>query len=155
MFPAKDASHGVQSHGLNGGQGTQINVLEQSCLNLSFLTLTLLFYLFFADFSLAKKLNERNIVNVLQGAKFSAGHWEQLGQQLIDHTFLTTVRANRHGDSSLCMSDTISCWLRTDTEASWEKLAAAAAKVKGYGEATAASVLQKAGIVHTRMLTVF
>ena len=100
------------------------------------------------------KLDERNVVNVLHEAKFSDGHWEQLGQQLIEYDALTTIRANHHNDSSLCMSETISQWLRTDFEASWEKLAAAVSKVGGYGEATAASVREKAGIVHTCMLTV-
>ena len=49
------------------------------------------------------------------------------------------------------MSDTISQWLRTDTEATLEKLAEAVAKVEGYGEATANIVRQKAGTVHTGM----
>ena len=52
------------------------------------------------------------------------------------------------------MCDTISQWLRTNTEQSWEKLADAVAWTGEYGEATAASILQKAGIVHTCMLTV-
>ena len=97
------------------------------------------------------ELSERNILNVLHEAKFADAHWEVLGKQLIDHASLTTIRANRHGDSSLCMIDTISQWLRTDLEAFWEKLAGAVAKVEQYGEATAAIVRQKAGIVHTGM----
>ena len=105
-------------------------------------------------FHKAIQLDERNVLNVLQGAKFSAGHWEQLGLQLIDCTSLTTIAANHRGNSTLCMSDTVSQWLRTDTEASWENLADAVTWVEGYGDATAASVLQKAGVVHTCMLTV-
>ena len=31
-------------------------------------------------------------VNVLHEAQFSDGHWEQLGQQLIDHLNLTTAQ---------------------------------------------------------------
>ena len=99
----------------------------------------------------AKELNVTNIVNVLHDAIFADGDWEQLGQQLIDHASLTTIRANRHGDSSLCMIDTIAQWLRTDAAKSWEKLAKAVAKVGGYGEATADIVRQKGGIVHTGM----
>ena len=53
------------------------------------------------------------------------------------------------------MIDTISQWLRTDTDASWEKLAEAVAKVENYGKATAAVVQEKAGLVQTRMVTVF
>jgi len=93
-------------------------------------------------------------MNVLREAKFSAGHWEQLGLQLTDCASLTTIKAKRHGDPSLCMRDTISQWLRTDTKRSWEKLADAVTWTGEYGEATAASVLQKAGVVRTCMLTV-
>ena len=93
----------------------------------------------------------KNIVNVLHEANFSDGRWEELGQQLIDHPDLTTIRANRHNNCSLCMSDTVSQWLRTDTQASWEKLADAVSKVGGYGEATADCVRHKAGIVHIGM----
>ena len=77
----------------------------------------------------AKELNVMNIVNILHDAIFADGDWEQLGQQLIDHASLATIRANRHGDSSLCMIDTIAQWLRTDAAKSWEKLAKAVAKV--------------------------
>ena len=89
-------------------------------------------------------------MNVLHQAKVSDGHWEQLGLQLIEHAALTTIKANQH-DSSICMIETISQWLRTNTEASWEKLAAAVAEVVGYGKATAHTVLQKAKIVLTCM----
>ena len=112
-------------------------------------------YFCYFCFHTATKLDERNVLNVLHEAKFSDGDWEQLGQQLINRASLTTIRADRHGDSSLCMSDTISQWLRTDTDASWEKLAEAVAKVEKYGKATAAIVLEKAGRVQTRMVTVF
>ena len=79
-------------------------------------------------FHTAIQLDERNVLNVLREAKFSAGHWEQLGLQLTaDHAYLTKIRANRHGDPSLCMGDTISQWLRTDTEASWDNFADAVA----------------------------
>ena len=99
------------------------------------------------------ELNDRNILNVLHEAEFADAHWELLGNELIKRSALLTIRANRHGDSSLCMIDTISQWLRTDTEASWEKLAAAVAKLEEYGEATANVVRKKAGIVYTGMLT--
>ena len=93
-------------------------------------------------------------MNVLHDAGFSDGHWEQLGQQLIEYGTLATFRANRLGDSHLCMSDTISQWLNNDLDKSWEKLAEAVAKVKGYGQATADCVQRKAGIVHTGMFYV-
>ena len=92
------------------------------------------------------KLSEKNILNVLHEAGFADAHWELFGRQLLSGTALLTIRANRHGDSSLCMIDTISQWLRTDLEASWEKLAGAVAKVQQYGEVTANIVRQKAGI---------
>ena len=107
----------------------------------------------FSCFHSVKKLDvtERNIVNVLHQAKVSDGHWEQLGLQLIEHTAITEIKANQHIDTSICMIETISRWLRTDPEASWEKLAAAVAKVEVYGEATAHIVQQKAKIVFTCM----
>ena len=95
----------------------------------------------------------KSIVNVLHEAKFSDAHWAQLGLQLIQHFDSKIIRAD-HDRASDCMIKTISQWLRTDTEASWEKLAEAVSKVVGYGEATAAIILQKAGIVHTCMFTV-
>ena len=98
-----------------------------------------------------EQLSERNILNVLHEAGFADAHWELLGKQLINGPALLNIRANRNGDPSLCMIDTISQWQRTDLEASWEKLAGAVAKVEQYGEATAAIVWQKAGIVHTGM----
>ena len=92
------------------------------------------------------KLNEKYILNVLHEAEFADAHWELLGNKLIKHSALLTIRANRHYQANLCIMDTISQWLRSDTEASWEKLAAAVAKVEEYGEATANIVRQKAGI---------
>lgn len=100
------------------------------------------------------ELNLRNIVNVLHETGFSDGHWEQLGQQLIEYDTLATFRTNRHGDCSLCLSDTISRWLNNDLDKSWEKLAEAVARVKEYGQATADCVKQKAGIVHKCMFYV-
>ena len=95
----------------------------------------------------------RNILNVLHEAEFADAHWELLGMQLIKHSALLTIRANRHYQASLCMVDMISHWLRTDTKASWEKLAAAVSKVEQYGEATARIVRERTGIVYTGMLT--
>ena len=92
------------------------------------------------------KLSEKNILNILHEAGFADAHWQLLGQQLIEHTALQDINANHRGNPNLCMIDTISQWLRTDTEASWEKLAGAIPKVGGYGEATADIVRQKAGI---------
>ena len=92
----------------------------------------------------------KNAINVLDEAKFADGDWAQLGLQLIDHFDSTTIRAD-HGRASDCMIETILQWLRTDTKASWEKLAEVVTKVKGYGEATAAIVRQKTGIVHIGM----
>ena len=85
-------------------------------------------------------------MNVLHESKFADGDWENLGQQLIEHHALRTIRADHPGQSSLCMSCTISHWLNNDLEASWEKLANAVVKVERYGEATAHIVRQKAGI---------
>ena len=53
-------------------------------------------------------------MNVLHDAGFSDGHWEQLGQQLIEYGILATFRANRRGDSSLCM-EILSVKLLVDT----------------------------------------
>ena len=91
-------------------------------------------------------LDENNILNVLHEAEFADAHWELLGQRLIKRSPLLTIGANRRSDSNLCMIDTISQWLRTDPEASWEKLARAVAKVEQYGEATANKVRKNAGI---------
>ena len=119
-----------------------------------FLNINYTIFFIIAEFSLAKELNVKNIVNVLDEAKFADGDWAQLGLQLIDHFDSETIKAD-HGRASDCMIGTIFQWLRTNTNASWEKLAEAVTKVKRYGEATANIVLQKAGIVHTGMLTVF
>ena len=50
------------------------------------------------------------------------------------------------------MIDTIAQWLRTDTEASWEKLAEAVAEVQQHGLATANRVREMAGIGKTEFL---
>ena len=93
------------------------------------------------------ELNQRNILNVLHEAEFTDADWELLGQQLmIKQSILSTIGANRQHQASLCMIDTISQWLRTDTEASWGKLAEAVAKVQKYGKATADIVRREAGI---------
>ena len=91
-------------------------------------------------------------MKVLNEAMFNDANWELLGKQLIKRSALLSIRANRHGDSSLCMMDTISQWLRTDHEASWEKLAEATAKVEEYGEATTDIVRREAGISKTDFL---
>jgi len=108
------------------------------------------FFFIIAEFSLAKELDVKNAINVLDEAKFADGDWAQLGLQLIDHFDSTTISAD-HGRASDCMIDTIFQWLRTDTKASWEKLAEAVTKVKGYGEGTANIVRQKTGILYTGM----
>ena len=95
--------------------------------------------------SLFPELVVRNVYNVLRKTGFSDGDWFQLGQQLIEIADLKMIEANRHKVSD-CMADTISQWLQSDIEASWEKLAEAVTNVGGYGEATAKAVLQKAGI---------
>ena len=98
-----------------------------------------------AAFSLFPGMNERNILNVLHEAGFSDGDWFQLGQQLIETANLKAIKANHHQVSD-CMIYTISQWLQSDVEKSWEKLAEAVTKVEGYGEATAKAVRQKGGI---------
>ena len=93
--------------------------------------------------SLFSELVEKNVLNVLHETGFSDGDWFQLGHQLIKTADLNAIEANR-SKVSRCMIDTISQWLQSDIEASWEKLAEAVSKVGGYGEATAKAVLQKA-----------
>ena len=68
---------------------------------------------------------------------------------MIKRSALLNIEADRRGKPNLCMIDTISQWLRTDLEASWEKLAAAVAEVEEYEEATAETVRQEAGIGKT------
>ena len=102
------------------------------------------------SFFLAKEISVRNVVNVLHEAMFADGDWAKLGLQLIDHFDSTTIRAD-HGQAILCMIETISQWLKTDREASWEKLAEAVTKVVGCGNATADIIWQKAGRIHTCM----
>ena len=100
------------------------------------------------------KLDVKTIVQVLHDATFSDGDWAHLGLQLIDYAALKTIERNHPGDASRCLIDTISQWLSTDLKASWEKLAEAVPEVRGYGEATAEIVRQKARIVHTCMFYV-
>ena len=97
---------------------------------------------------IALTLDVRNILNVLHDpdTDFSDADWELLGQQLIRGSLLRTIRADRNGDPSLCLIDTVSTWLQTDPEASWEKLAQAIEKVARYGEKTGNTVRQKAGM---------
>ena len=99
-------------------------------------------------FHVAKmELNDKNILNVLHKAEIADAHWELLGKQLIiNRAALPNIRANRRGEANLCMIDAIAQWLRTDTEASWEKLAKAVAEVEEYGEATADIVRREAAI---------
>ena len=93
------------------------------------------------------ELNERNILNVLHKADFSDADWDFLGQELkIKRANLSTIKANHFGQTENCMVDTITQWLRTDLEASWERLAEAVAELQQYGEATANKVREKAGI---------
>ena len=106
------------------------------------------------SFHTAKKLDEKNIVNVLHEAEFADGDWELLGLQLIKCSALTTIKANRHGEASLCMIDTVSQWLKTELKPSWNKLAEAVEKVAKYGIATAQVVRQKAGIGKTDIIKV-
>ena len=129
--------------------GFEVN-LPQSKWKEKFYILLHNFYFIIAEFSLAKELDVKNAIKVLDESKFADGDWAQLGLQLIDHFDSTTIRAD-HGRASDCMIETIFQWLRTDTKASWEKLAEAVTKVKGYGEATANIVRQKTGLVHTGM----
>ena len=98
------------------------------------------------------ELNVKNVLNVLREAGFADAGWAELGLQLIQHFELATIKAD-HSQANLCMIETISQWLKSDPKASWEKLAEAVSKVRGYGEVTAACVWEKARIVHTGMLT--
>ena len=101
------------------------------------------------------ELDVKNVLNVLRGAGFADADWAELGLQLIQQHFeLATIRAD-HSQANHCMIETISQWIKSDPEASWQKLAEAVPKVRGYGEATAASVREKAGIVHTGTCTFY
>ena len=97
---------------------------------------------------IALKLDVRNILNVLHDPNidFADADWELLGQQLLRGSTLRTIRADRNGDPSLCLIDTASTWLQTDLNASWERLAEAIEQVAIYGEKTANTIRQKAGI---------
>ena len=95
----------------------------------------------------------KNILNILREAGFADAGWAELGLQLINHFELATIKAD-HGQANLCMIETISQWLKSDPEASWEKLVEAIPKVGGYGEATAVIVREKAGILQTCMFCV-
>ena len=97
------------------------------------------------------ELDVKNVLNVLREARFADTDWAELGLQLIDRFDLAALKAD-HGKANHCMMETISQWLKSDPKASWEKLADAVTKVGRYGEATAAIVWEKAGIVHTGML---
>ena len=103
----------------------------------------------FPLFPPAKELDVRNIVNVLHEAGFADGDWELLGLQLIKYTDLTTIKADRKGEPSLCMMDMVGQWLQTELEPSWKKFAEAVEKVGKYGKATAQVVQQRAGIGKT------
>ena len=74
---------------------------------------------------------------------------------MIQQHNLLTIRANRQHQANFCIIDTISHWLNNDTEASWEKLAAAVAEVKGYGKANADIVRREAGIGKTDFLGIY
>ena len=78
------------------------------------------------------ELDVKNVWNVLREARFADADWAELCLQLIDHFDLSTTKAD-HGQANLCMIETISQWLKSDLEASWEKLADAMPKVRGYG----------------------
>ena len=93
------------------------------------------------------KLDGRNVLNVLHNAGVADGDWEQLGMQLVARSALRSIRANRLGNDVLSMIDTIYQWLRSDIEASWEKLAEAVETLRG--EATADMVRRKAGFGKT------
>ena len=99
------------------------------------------------------ELDVKNVLNVLREAEFADADWAELGLQLIDRFDSSTIKAD-HGQANLCLIDTISQWLKSDPKASWEKFSVSLPKVKGYGEATAAIVRGKAGIVHTGMFHV-
>ena len=94
------------------------------------------------------KLDGRNVLNVLHNAGVADGDWEQLGKQLVARSALRSIRANRLGNDVLSMIDTIYQWLRSDIEASWEKLVEAVETLRG-GEATADMVRRKAGFGKT------
>ena len=108
----------------------------------------------FSLFHTAKmELNQRNILNVLHKANFSDADWDFLGQELkIKRANLSAIKANRFGQANHCMVDTITQWLNTDTEASWERLAEAVAIVQGYGEVNADTIRREAGIGKLRLI---
>lgn len=97
----------------------------------------------------AQKLHVTNILNILHDhdVGFIAADWEHLGLQLkIYEPVLNMIKKEHRDDPQCCLKNMASSWLQTASDASWEKLAEAVAKVEKYGEGTAEVVRQKAGI---------
>ena len=78
------------------------------------------------------KLDVRNITHVLE----DVDDWESVGLELgISATKLSEIRTNRSNNGALCKISMADTWLRRDTDASWEKLAAALEKTKNNAQA--------------------
>lgn len=61
----------------------------------------------------------KNLLNVL----VELVRWEDLGAHLgLKHYKLTEIERNKRGDVGQCKLALVDMWLRTDVNASWEKL---------------------------------
>ena len=59
--------------------------------------------------------------------KDASAEWEKLGLELgVKWSKIKQIAESRnHADPLLCMADLLHCWLRSDCDASWEKVASA------------------------------
>ena len=64
-----------------------------------------------------------HVLTFLDKSNFPDCDWKELGQQLmITPAALKTIQVNRPGEPNICLLDIVSWWLRSDKEATWEKL---------------------------------
>ena len=75
------------------------------------------------------KLLQQYVVNKI------AKHWHTLGKMLLKeelvHTLLN-IEENYPRDVQRCCSEMFECWLRIDTEATWDKLITALKEINQY-----------------------
>ena len=77
-------------------------------------------------------LTVRNITNEL----VDIADWESVGVELgVSATKLSEIRANRMNNGPLCKISMADTWLRSDVNASWEKLADALDRTKNTPQA--------------------
>ena len=78
----------------------------------------------------------RDALTYLERANFADDDWEQLGRELIKPSALKTIQANRPGEPDICLFDMVSWWLRSDGNATWDKLAEALKTYEGVKQGT-------------------